>query len=599
MNVNSFIKQFTVWRYKHISQKNFVLLLSIFVGLSTGIAALILKNITYSIQVFLKKGIVFSENQLYFILPFIGLFLVYLIKKYLFRKGMTPSVPRFIKRAVPSLLYSLLRQKGLLSYKLIYHPIILAPLTVGFGGSVGLLGPAMTSGSAISSNLSRLLRVDKRTRTLLIACATAGAIASMFKSPIAAIVFAVEVFSLDLTFASLLPLLIASISSVLTSYFFLGDEVLFDFAVTDKFTIRDTAFYIILGLGTGMASIYFTKIYFAVYAFFDRFKNKFTKLLVGGFAIGVMLYFIPPLYGEGLSFTKDLFEGNYLSALGTNLFDKYLDNIWVVIILLIGFTVFKAIAMTTTFAAGGVGGVIVPTMVMGSALGNVVAKIVNNIGLGHQVSESNFTLVGMAGLIAGVIHAPLTAIFLIAEITGGYELFLPLMITVAISYLITKNYMEHTIYTKELAERGDLLTHDRDQNVLTTMNLDSVIEKDFISLRPEMSLGDMLYKGVSKSNRNLFPVVDDDHVLVGIILLDDIRSIMFDQTLYNSTSVETFMQLPPGFINYDKDNMSLVMQKFQDTNAWNLPVIKNGKYYGFVSKSKLLTAYRRELLNFT
>ncbi|MEO8934721.1 MAG: chloride channel protein [Xanthomarina sp.] len=599
MDVKHVIKQFTIWRYKHISQKNFVLLLSVFVGLSTGLAALVLKNITYSIQVFLKKGIAFSENQLYFILPFIGLFLVFIIKKYVFRKGIIPSIPPFIKRAVPTLLYSLLRQKGLLSYKLIYHPIVLAPLTVGFGGSVGLLGPAMTSGSAISSNISRLLRIDKKTRTLLIACATAGAIASMFKSPIAAIVFAVEVFSLDLTFASLLPLLIASISSVLTSYFFLGDDVLFNFAITDKFVIRDTAFYIILGLGTGIASLYFTKIYFAIYAFFDRFKSKFTKLLVGGLAIGVMLYFIPPLYGEGLSFTKDLFDGNYLNALGSNLFDKYLDNIWIVIVLLLGFTIFKAIAMTVTFAAGGVGGVIVPTMVMGSALGNVVAKIVNNMGFGHQVSESNFTLVGMAGLIAGVIQAPLTAIFLIAEITGGYELFLPLMITVAISYLITKNYMDHTIYTKELAERGDLLTHNKDENVLTTMNIDSVIEKDFITLHPDMSLGDMLYKGVAKSNRNLFPVVDENQLLVGIILLDDIRSIMFDQSLYNSTSVETFMQIPPGYIDYNKDNMRKVMQKFQDTNAWNLPVIKNGTYYGFVSKSKLLTAYRRELLNFT
>ncbi|UPS92869.1 chloride channel protein [Bizionia sp. M204] len=599
MNIKSAIKHAMIWRYKYISQKNFVLLLSIFVGLSTGIAALTLKNITYSIQLFLDKGIVFSENQLYFILPFIGLFLVYLLKKYVFKKAMTPSVPPFIKRAVPSLLYSLLRQKGLLSYKLIYHPIIMAPLTVGFGGSVGLLGPAITSGSAISSNLSRLMHIDKKTRTLLIACATAGAIASMFKSPIAAIVFAVEVFSLDLTFASLLPLLIASISSVLTSYFFLGDEVLFDFTVTDKFTIRDTAFYIILGLGTAIGSIYFTKIYFAVYAFFDRFKSKFTKLLVGGFAIGVMLYFIPPLYGEGLSFTRDLYDGNYLHALGSTFFDKYLDNIWVVIVLLIGFTIFKAIAMTTTFAAGGVGGVIVPTMVMGSALGNVVAKIINNIGFGHQVSESNFTLVGMAGLIAGVIHAPLTAIFLIAEITGGYVLFLPLMITVAISYMITKNYMEHTIYTRELAERGDLLTHDKDQNVLTSMDIDSVIEKNFIALRPDMSLGEMLHEGVAKSNRNMFPVINEDNNLVGIILLDDIRNIMFDQALYNTTSVETFMHLPPGYIDYKIDSMRMVMQKFQDTNAWNLPVIKDGKYYGFVSKSKLLTAYRTKLINIT
>jgi len=593
------IKRILIWRYKYISQENFVYILSVVVGLLTGVAAIILKNITFTIQSILEKGIISSENQLYFILPVIGLLLVYIFKKYVSKKEMKPSVPSFIKRAIPSLLYSLLRQKGLLSYKLIYHPLIAAPLTVGFGGSVGLLGPAITSGSALSSNLSRILHIDKKTRTLLIACATAGAMASMFKSPIAAIVFAVEVFSLDLTFASLLPLLIASISSVLTSYFFLGDELLFNFNVTDKFTINDTAFYMILGLGTGIASIYFTKMYFAIYAFFDRFKTKFIKLLVGGISIGIMLYFIPPLYGEGLSFTKDLFEGNYLHALGSNPFDKYIDNIWVVIILLIGFTIFKAIAMTTTFAAGGVGGVIVPTMVMGSALGNVVAKIINNIGLGHQVSESNFTLIGMAGLIAGVIHAPLTAIFLIAEITGGYVLFLPLMITVAISYMITKNYMEHTIYTRELAERGDLLTHDKDHSVLTLMQLDSVIEKDFIQVQPEMSLGDMLHKVVSKSNRNLFPVVDQESRLVGIILLDDIRTVMFDQDLYEITSVETYMHNPPDYIIYEKDSMKIVMKKFQNSGAWNLPVIKNGKYCGFVSKSKLLTAYRRELINFT
>lgn len=599
MQINQLIKRILIWRYKHISQKNFVYLLSILVGLLVGLAAVTLKNITFAIQSGLERGIIFSQNQLYFVLPIIGLLLVYVFKNFFFKKPLTPSVPPYIKRAIPSLLYSLLRQKGLLSYKLIYHPLIMAPLTVGFGGSVGLLGPAITSGSAISSNLSRLLHVDKKTRTLLIACATAGAVASMFKSPIAAIVFAVEVFSLDLTFASLLPLLIASISSVLTSYFFLGDEVLFNFNVSDKFSMYDTLFYIILGIGTGIASIYFTKIYFAIYAFFDMFKTRFTKLVIGGLAIGVMLYFIPPLYGEGLSFIKDLFDGNYLHALGNNPFNDYLDNIWVVIVLLIGFTIFKVIAMTTTFAAGGVGGVIIPTMVMGSALGNVVAKVINNIGLGHQVSEANFTLIGMAGLIAGVIHAPLTAIFLIAEITGGYILFLPLMITVAISYMITKNYMEHTIYTRELAERGDLLTHDKDQSVLTLMSLDTVVETDFIELQPEMTLGDMLHQAVSKSNRNLFPVVDDTKSLVGIILLDDIRTVMFDQSLYDSTSVETFMHNPPDYIHYETDSMKEVMKKFQNSGAWNLPVIRNGKYYGFVSKSKLLTAYRRELINFT
>jgi len=599
MPVRPIIKRFHIWRYKNISQKNFVYILSILVGLLAGLAAVTLKNITYAIQSALEHGIIFSQNQLYFILPVLGLLFVYLLNKYIFKKKIELSTPSYIKRAIPSVLYSLLRQKGFIHYQYIYYPLIAAPLTVGFGGSVGLLGPTITSGSAISSNLSRLLHIDRKTRTLLIACASAGAMASMFKSPIAAIVFAVEVFSLDLTFASLLPLLIASISSVLTSYFFLGDDLLFNFNVSDKFTIQETIFYIILGLGTGIASLYFTKIYFAIYKFFERFKTRFLKLLVGGFAIGSMLYAIPPLYGEGLSFTKDLFNGNYLHALGSNPFDNYLDNIWVVIALLIGFTVFKVIAMTTTFAAGGVGGVVVPTMVMGSALGNVVAKIINNLGLGFNVSEANFTLVGMAGLIAGVIHAPLTAIFLIAEITGGYILFLPLMITVAISYMITKNYMPHTIYTKELAERGDLLTHDKDQNVLTLMKLDSVVERDFVKLHPKMTMGEMLHNGVAKSQRNLFPVTNSRDEFLGIILLDDIREFMFDTTLYDSTKVELYMHNPPDVIEFETDSMHMVMDKFQRSGAWNLPVIKDGRYYGFVSKSKLLTAYRRHLISFT
>jgi CIC family chloride channel protein len=320
---------------------------------------------------------------------------------------------------------------------------------------------------------------------------------------------------------------------------------------------------------------------------------------VGGLAIGVMLYFIPPLYGEGFGFINDLLEGNSLAALGNTPFDEYTHHIWVVIGLLFGITIFKAVAMTTTFAAGGAGGIFIPTMVMGSALGNVVAKVINNSGFGFAVNESNFTLIGMAGLIAGVLHAPLTAIFLIAEITGGYELFVPLMITVAISFLITKNVMDHSIYTRELAEQGALLTHNKDQAVLTLMQLDDVVERDFKMVRQGMTLGEMLHESVAKSTRNLYPVVDDNKVLVGIVLLDDIREFMFDTSMYDKVKVETIMHKAPEYIFYENDSMQVVMRKFQDSGAWNLPVIKDGKYLGFVSKSKLLTAYRRKLINFT
>lgn len=379
----------------------------------------------------------------------------------------------------------------------------------------------------------------------------------------------------------------------------MGDSVLFNFTVSEKFVIEDTLFYILLGIGTGIASIYFSKIYFGITSIFNKFKSARQRLIVGGLAIGVMLFFIPPLYGEGFSFINELMLGNDIKALGNTPFDDHLDNIWIVIGLLFGITLFKAIAMTTTFAAGGAGGIIIPTLVMGSALGNVVAKVINNCGLGFSVSEANFTLIGMAGLIAGVLHAPLTAIFLIAEITGGYQLFIPLMITASMSFIINKNGLDHTIYTKELLEKGALLTQDKDKSVLTLMKLDSVIEQNFIQLHPEMTLGEMLKEGVSKSSRNLFPVTDSDGSFVGIILLDDIRTVMFDHTLYNSTTVETFMHQAPAYIIYEKDSMQDVMKKFKDSDAWNLPVIKNKKYYGFVSKSKLLTAYRNELINFT
>ena len=584
------LRKFLKWRYATISNKTFVQLMSVLIGFLAGLVAVSLKNLTYFIEALLERGIIISQNQLYFILPVIGLTLVFLYVKYVNKHPLG--------HAISSILFSLSKNKGLLDLKKMYSPLIAAPLTVGFGGSVGLLGPAVESGAAISSNLSRFFHIDAKTRTLLIACASAGAIASIFQSPIAAIIFAVEVFSLDLTMLSVLPLLLASISGVLTSYFFLGNETLFSFTLSEGFQLKDTFFYILLGLGTGVASIYFTKMYFWILSLFKRFKSPKYKLLVGGIAIGVMLYFIPPLYGEGFRFINSLLDGNTINALGKTPFDNYLNNSWIVIALLFGITVFKAIAMTTTFAAGGTGGVFIPTMVMGSALGNVVAQIINTIGFGFQVNESNFTLIGMAGLIAGVIHAPLTAIFLIAEITGGYELFVPLMITASISYLITKNTLDYTIYTKELAEKNALLTHNKDQAVLTLMQLDDVIETNFKSVHPEMTLGEMLHTSVSKSNRNIFPVLESKK-LVGIVLLDDIREFMFNTEKYDVTLVKDFMHSAPEHIFYETDSMKQVMRKFQDSSAWNLPVIKQDEYLGFVSKSKLLTAYRRKLINYS
>ncbi|MDP5157793.1 MAG: chloride channel protein [Flaviramulus sp.] len=591
-NFKSLLRKFLIWKYKHISERNFIYALSILVGFLAGIGTVTLKNITHYIRLLFELSFLKNyQNSLYFIFPIIGLLLVYIIKQVWLKKH--------IGHGISSTLYAISKLNGIIPRYNIYAALITAPLTVGFGGSVGLQGPAVSVGSALGSNAARLFHMNTKTRMLLIGCASAGAMASMFKAPIAAIIFAIEIFSLDIAFTSLVPLLLASVSAVLTSYMFLGTEVLLRFELTDKFQVNDIVFYAILGIVTGLASVYFSKVFFGITNFFKKFESRAKRLLMGGLAIGTMLYFIPPLYGEGYGIMNNLLKGDHLAAIGLTPFNLDLSNIWIVIGLLLGIAIFKAIAMTTTFGAGGVGGVFVPTLVMGSAIGNAFAKIINNIGLDFQVSESNFTLIGMTGLMAGVLHAPLTAIFLIAEITGGYELFIPLMIVSAISFAITKYYISHSIYTLKLAERGELMTHDKDQNVLMVLDIDKVIETNFIVLKPDMNLGDILTKAVAKSSRNHFPVVNNNDEFLGVIRLDDIRHMMFDSDLYNKVDASSLMHADAGIINYDEDSMNDIMNIFKSSGAWNLPVIKNGKYYGYISKSKLLTAYRQQLINFT
>ena len=592
LNSKSLFRKFLIWRYKHISERQFVFILSILVGFLAGMGTVLLKNFTHYIQLLFELSFFKNyQNSLYFIFPIIGLILVYLIKQIWLKKH--------IGHGISSTLYAISKLGGIIPKYNIYAGLITAPLTVGFGGSVGLQGPAVSIGAALGSNAAQFFHMNQKTRMLLIGCATAGAMASMFKAPIAAIIFAVEIFSLDIAFTSLIPLLLASVSAVVTSYFFLGTDVLLRFELTDKFQINDIGFYIILGLITGLASVYFSKVFFAITNFFKRFKSRAKRLLIGALTIGTILYFIPALYGEGYGIMNNLLKGDHLAALGKNPFNLDLSNIWIVITLLLGIAIFKAIAMTTTFGAGGVGGVFIPTLVMGSALGNACAKVINNIGLDFQVSESNFTLIGMTGLMAGVLHAPLTAIFLIAEITGGYELFVPLMIVSAIAFSITKYYISHSIYTLKLAERGELMTHDKDKNVLMVLNIDKIIETNFIILKPEMKLRDILKNAVAKSSRNHFPVVDKNHKFLGVIRLDDMRHIMFDTELYDKVDASSLMKGNADVITYETDSMSVIMEKFKKSGVWNLPVIKDGKYHGYISKSKLLTAYRQQLINFT
>ncbi|WP_298526668.1 chloride channel protein [uncultured Christiangramia sp.] len=587
------LHRFLTWKSKNLSHRQFLMFLSAVIGFVAGLFAVMIKNLTHLIQSLLEGEFVANyHDAFYFIFPVLGLLIVYLSIKFVLRQK--------VGHGIPTTLYAISRKKGIMKRFQMYASLITAPITVGFGGSVGLEGPTVATGASLGSNISRIFLMNQASRTLLIGCAAAGAMSSIFKAPIAAIIFAVEVFSLDLTLASLLPLLIASVSAILTSYFFFGSQIILPFTLEDQFTISEVPYYLVLGVVAAAFSVYFSRIYFGTTKLLAKITSPFVRLIFAGLGLGVLIYFIPPLYGEGYNVINNLLQENYLEALGTNLFNAYLENIWVVIILLAGLVIFKIIASALTFSAGGVGGIFAPVMFMGSAMGHCFALVVNNLGIfRNEISVSNFTLVGMAGLMAGVLHAPLTAIFLIAELTHGYELFIPLMITAAISYLITTKFEPHSVYTMELARRGDLLTHDKDQTVLTLMNISRVVEKNFIALEIDMNLGDVIHDGVMKSSRNIFPVIDENQNFMGIILLDDIRSIMFNEKLYDEVKVQEIMQQAPEIIDIEHDRMKEIMRKFQESNAWNLPVVREGKYIGFISKSKLLTAYRQKLIEVT
>ena len=585
--------KFLKWRYKNISNKQFINIASAVIGLLTGLAAVTIKNLTHFIQELLEGEFIREiHNLFYFIFPIIGLFLVLLSIKYI--------VKRPVDHGIPATLYAISKLKGRIPKRKMWASLLTAPLTVGFGGSVGLEGPTVATGGAIGSNFASLFHLNQTTRTLLIGAAAAGTMASIFKAPIAAIVFAVEIFSLELTLASMIPLLLASITAVLTSYFFFGDDVLLHFQVQDKFYLNDVMFFVFLGVISSVVSIYFSKVYFGIADFFKKFDNPYKRLLIGGIGLGTIVYFVPPLFGEGFVTINNVLKGNIEEVITNNIFHTVTDNIWIVIALLVGLVLFKVVAMSLTFGAGGIGGVFAPTLFTGSITGYVFALIMNYSNLfSHQLSSTNFAMVGMAGLMAGNLQAPLTAIFLIAEITGGYELFVPLMIVASISFLITKRYIPHNIYAAELAEKGELITHDKDKNVLLMLDIDKVIETNFVLLTPEMKLGEIVKNAVAKSSRNHFPVVNDNKEFLGILTLNDIRSIMFDVNLYEKINVNDLMHSASDIIYYEKDSNEEILNKFKSTGAWNLVVIKNGKYFGFISKSRMLTAYRRKLIEFT
>ena len=579
------------WREKHITERNFVLILALVVGLLSGFAALLLKLIIEEIASLLTAHVSITQgNYSYLIFPIVGILIVSLFVRYVVRDNISHGVTR--------VLYAISQKKSRLKVHNMWTSLVASSVTIGFGGSVGAEGPIVFTGAAIGSNLGGAFRLSPRILMLLVGCGAAAGIAGIFKAPIAGMLFTIEVLMLDLTAASVMPLMIASITGATVAYVFTGYDVEFFFSQSEPFVTSRIPYVILLGVFCGFVSLYFTKMMNMMERTFGKLKNPWLKLLFGAVILSSLIFLFPPLYGEGYGPINLLLNGQFSQIFDGSLFYDYRNDVWMVILFIGMIILTKVFATSATNGSGGVGGTFAPSLYVGCMAGFFFAILINTLGLcDGELSTKNFALMGMAGVMSAVMHAPLMAIFLTAEMTGGYELFLPLLIVSTISYGTIRLFLPWSIYTMRLAQRGELLTHEKDKTVLTLLKMDSVIETDFIEVHPDMTLKEMVGV-ISRSNRNLFPVTDDKGSLLGIVLLDDIRNIMFRPDLYRKMRVSKFMAMVPAKIEVG-ESMDKVMKLFDDTNAWNLPVVEKGKYVGFVSKAKIFNSYRRVLKHYT
>lgn len=590
MNKQDWYIKLIVWREAHISQRQFVLILSVIVGFFASVAANLLKHTIHLIQQLLISSYNrFEVNYWYLVFPIVGILLTSLFVRYIVKDDISHGVTR--------ILYAISQRKSILKLHNVWTSLVGSSLTIGFGGSVGAEAPIVLTGSAIGSNLGKFFKMDQKTLMLLVGCGAAGAIGGIFKAPIAGLVFTLEVLMLDMTLTSVVPIIISSMTATTFSHIFAGNAFMFQVGHYQPFAVERIPQLIILGIICGLVSLYFTRGMNKIEGFFRKIKKPFWKLAVGGAMLSLLIFIFPPLYGEGYNTIAALVNGDTASVLDRSFFQKLGDGPIVLVSYLSLIVIFKIFATAATNSAGGVGGIFAPTLFLGSLTGFVVATVVGL--LGFEASVVNFSLAGMSGLMSGVMHAPLTGIFLIAELTGSYNLFMVLMIVSTVSYLTIILFEKHSLYAMRLAQKGELLTHDKDKAVLTLMKMENVIETDLQTLYPEMTLGELV-KIISKSKRNIFPVVDSTtNVLLGIVLLDEVRNIMFRPELYNRFNVKKLMISPPATINQDL-LMEKVMQIFEDTGAWNLPVVDDKKrYVGYVSKSKIFSSYRHVLVHFS
>jgi CIC family chloride channel protein len=569
-----------------------MLVLSVITGLLSGLAAVLLKNTVHFVQNNLVGliGRIGDANLLYFAYPALGMLLTVIFVKYVVKDNISHGVTR--------VLYAISRKDSRLPGHNTYTSILASSITIGFGGSVGAEAPIVLTGSAIGSNIGKLLRLNYKNITLLLACGAAGAIGGIFKAPLAGVIFTLEVLMIDITLSSIVPLLVSAVSATLVSYFLLGSGVEFANA-TQAYALSNLPYYLLLGVFCGMVGLYFTRGALFIESRFKKLKGRWRKLLVGGSMLGVLIFIFPPLYGEGYGVLSALLNDAPDAIFQGSLFpDSLKDTTWFIFVYLLLVLVFKVVAMSVTNSGGGVGGTFGPTLFLGGICGFFLAKLVNSFSHVAILPEANFTLVGMGGLMAAVMHSPLTAIFLIAEITGGYALLLPLMLTSVTAYAVISYFEPHSIYTKRLAQTGDLRTQNKDKAVLTLLRTDTLVEHDFNAVPVGATLGELV-NVVAKSHRNVFPVTDSDGHLMGIVLLDDIRKVMFNRKLYGMATVEDYMSSPPDVV-VENESMEVVLEKFEKSGAWNLPVVSGENVYvGFVSKSKIFSAYRNLLVRFS
>ena len=581
--------QVILWREKHISERYFILLLSLSIGVTMALLAALLKFIIHHIESFVLLHIE-QRSYLYLVFPALGILLSLLFVRYIVRDD--------ISHGVTKVLSSISQRKSRIKPHNTWSSLLASALTISFGGSVGAESPIVMTGAAIGSNFGRLFRLEQRNLMLLIGCGVAGALGGIFKAPISGLVFVIEVLLLDLTMASVLPLLVSSVSAAAVAYVLSGKENLFLFIQTDPYYIERIPLMILLGIVCGLISLYFSKTMFRIEGEFRKLKSQRTRYLISAAILSLLIFLFPPLYGEGYDSVNILLDGQYTQLLDGSIFEAFSSSYWVVFAFFLLTVLFKVFASVATNSGGGCGGLFAPTLFVGGLTGFLFSYLVNYFSsMRVFISPKNYILLGMAGLMAGVMHAPLTGVFLIAELSGGYNLFLPLMLVSLTSFATIRIFMPHSIYSLRLAEQGKLLTHQKDTAVLTLMNLENVLEHDFEVVHPEMTLGEMV-KVISVSHRNSFPVVNASGILVGIVELDNVRNIMFRPELYDRYRVRRIMVAPEVKIRASMP-MTEVMRLFDETKEWKMPVVDDeGRYLGFISKSAIFNNYR-EVLNAT